>query len=157
MSYVTRRRHGWEVRETVATERGPRSRTLATFKRLDGTALDRARTRASKPIDSTALIKSALRAGAPVDPSEADAHAEALIRQLVRGTAPRPALRRLLAGYLDGGERPPGDDSGIAEWLGRSMSERGAALVDLLLLADAIPAPPAPRELSFPGLGGGGE
>ena len=153
MSYIVKRPQGWEVRETVASERGPRSRTLASFKRLDTAAVDRAVARASKPIEPTSVIRSALRAGAPVDPPEADAHAQALIRELERGATPRPALRRLLAGYLDGGERPEAREVGISEWLGRSASERGAALVDLLLLTDAIPSPPRSGELAFPGFG----
>ena len=151
MSYVVRRPRGWEIREAVATARGPRSRTLATFKHLDRATIDRAVDRASKPIDSTAVIKSALRAGAPVAAPDADAHAEALIRELERGATPRPGLRRLLAGYLDDGQSPPDAGSGIAEWLGRSAGERGAALVDLLLLADALPAPRVAREPAFPG------
>ena len=99
-------------------------------------------------------MRLALRSGAPVDPPDADAHAEALIAELRRGASPRPGLRRLLAGYLDDGPGAATDGSGIGDWLGRSPEERGAALIDLLLLADALPAPSTSRELAFPGLAG---
>jgi hypothetical protein len=151
MSSVVKRPRGWEIRESLRTERGPRSRTLATFTRLDEATIEHACARASRPLDRTALIKTALRVGAPVDATPADESAQALIRQLESGAAPRPALRRLIAGYLGDEPDPSAAAKEAAGWLGSSMTERGAALVDLLLLGDAIPVARRQQELSFPG------
>ncbi|MDX6583420.1 MAG: hypothetical protein QOI10_2604 [Solirubrobacterales bacterium] len=153
MSFVVSRANGWEIRESVSTERGPRSRTLATFKRLDRATLEHAAGRASKPIDRERLISAALRAGAPVEVSPADAHAGALIRALDRGDVPRPALRRLLVGYLTDERASSDAATGAAAWLGASAADRGAALVDLLRLGDAIPAGRRSSRSSFPGFG----
>jgi hypothetical protein len=155
MASVVRRPNGWEIRESVSTESGPRSRTLATFKRLDEARIERARFRASRDFDRAAVINAALRAGAPVDGAPADEHAEALIRALERGGTPRPALRRLLAGHLRNEPDPTEATTGAAAWLGASAEERGTALIDLLLLADAIPSRRRSSDLSFPGFGRG--
>ncbi len=151
MASVVKRPTGWEIRESITTERGPRSRTLATFKGLNKATIEHARARASKGLDHDDVVRAALRAGAPVEPEAADAHAQALIRELESGAAPRPGLRRLLAGYLRDEPRPTAAAEAASAWLGSSAAERGAALVDLLLLADAIPVARRPPELAFPG------
>lgn len=150
MAFVIKRRNGWEIRESVSTERGPRSRTLATFKHLNEATIDHACARAQITLDPEALIKSALCAGAPVDPGAADAHAGALLRAMESGDAPRPALRRLLADCLEGEPVPSEGSRGAIAWLGVSAEQRAAALVDLLLLADAIPVGRRSSKPAFP-------
>lgn len=114
----------------------------------------------------------------PTDLAPADRAAGELLRELARGREPHPILRTLLIDALD--EGPPARlgetrktwretraESGIAPikaldnmrasaaWLTATPAERGAALDDLLSLADQFP-----REISermkrprFPGLG----
>jgi hypothetical protein len=142
----------WEIRESVRTDRGPRSRTLATFKRLGPQTIERARERACKPLDPDDLIAGALRAGAPVEPSPADAAASALLAELSHGRHPKPALARALAERLGDAGDLPDSVRAAAHWAGRSAAERGEALLDLLLLADALPASRPDRELDYPRL-----
>jgi hypothetical protein len=153
MASVIKRPHGWEIRESVSTARGPRSRTLATFKRLDQATIEHAAARAGKALDRKDLVRAALRAGAPVAAAPADAHAGALIEEFEAGNAPRPALRRLLAAYLTEEPEPSDGVSGASAWLGTSADQRAAALVDLLLLADAIPVARRASRPSFPPFG----
>jgi hypothetical protein len=150
MAYVVRRPNGsWEIRESVATERGPRSRTLATFRRLTPDVVSRAVRAAQRPTTPTEIHEAARRAGAVS--SAADAAARALLAEVAAGRPPSPGLRRLLLGLLSDppAHDPPG--AGAAEWFEASDLERGEALQDLLGLVDALPQQPR-RPLSFPPL-----
>ncbi|MBS1845424.1 MAG: hypothetical protein JST53_13490 [Actinobacteria bacterium] len=93
------------------------------------------------------LIRGALRAGATVAAPPADDAARALLRALARGEEPDRKLRRLLLDALSGGGR-----TSAAEWLGTTLEERGDALKDLLLLADAVPVRRRPKTIDFPRL-----
>jgi len=152
-SIVKGRGQTWEIRESVRTPRGPRSRTLATFRRLDDETIERARSRAKAPLTAADLVSIARRVGAPLATSAADEAAIRLLRDLESGSGPRPALRRLLAERLDEQRQPSDTISSAAQWIGASTEERGAALRDLLLLADALPAPQRPLgKLEYPPL-----
>jgi len=152
-SIVRGRGQNWEIRESERTPRGPRSRTLATFRRLDGETIERARSRAKVPLTAAELVSIARRVGAPVAPSAADDAAIQMLRELNSGSRPRPALRRLLVERLDEQRQPSDTISSAAQWIGASPEERGAALRDLLLLADALPDPHrSAGELGFPPL-----
>lgn len=151
--YVVPRRNGsWELRESVSTAAGPRSRTLASFRTLTPETVARARDRATAPVDPAAVRRAAARAGAPIAASDADAAAARLLEQLAGGRAPRPILRALVADALDGAEGPTPSDAAraVAPWVAASAGERGVALRDLLLLADRLPAPRTPPRRSFP-------
>src|SRR5688572_24237216 len=140
MAFVVRRPGGrWEIRESFSSEAGPRARTLASFRVLSTAVLDRALHAARGPIDRDGLIRAAKRAGAPMEPSEGDALAEALLRGLGRGERVRPALRRLLLEHL---APSPNRDDSLIPWIGASLEERAAALVELMDLADRLPKPP---------------
>lgn len=142
-SIVRRPGRRWEIRESVSGPRGPRSRTLATFAVLSPDVLDHAAARASRPLDRDELCARARRAGAPVQTGRADAAAGALLAALADGERLRPGLACLLADALPHAGEPPTDASrAAAAWVGRSLAERSAALVDLLLLTDALPARP---------------
>ncbi|MGA9284758.1 MAG: hypothetical protein WBV85_04885 [Solirubrobacteraceae bacterium] len=133
MAYVVARRSGrFEIRESLHTAKGPRSRTLVGFSVLSDDVLAAARTRAQRPFDSDAVLRSGRRAGARV--------------QVASSGAGR-ARDRFLAGsknMADSVSRPlvrvPGGDA-------------GAALLELLGFADMVRAGQAPRPrepLAFP-------
>ncbi len=152
--YVVRHGSGaWEIRESRSTPRGPRSRTLATFRELTPEVAERAAERASKPVDADELRRIALRAGAPVAVENPDRLAGELLHEIARGHRPRQALARMLLDQLrsEAGSLSA-DARSAAEWVGASAAERGEALRDLLLLGDALPAKRR-GGLRFPPLG----
>jgi hypothetical protein len=101
MAYVTPRRNGtWELRESVATPQGPRSRTLVSFRALSEEAIETARSRAAKPLAADEIRDAARRAGAPVGLAAADQAAGDLLRELDAGREPHPILRQLLVEAL---------------------------------------------------------
>jgi hypothetical protein len=145
MAYVTANRSGsFEIRESHATPSGPRSRTLATFRELDRAAIEKAIERAEQPLFRDELIRAALRAGAAISAAPVDEAARGTLRALARGEHLSPKLRRLLEEAL--ADEPPS----AAQWLGTSPAQHGAALEDLLLLADAIPLRRRAAEIGFP-------
>lgn len=156
MAYVTaNRRGGFEVRESRATPNGPRSRTLATFRRLDDEVIERARSRASKPPSAEELREAALRAGAPVAAAPVDRAAAETVRRLAAGERVDPMLRRLLLDALrqqERSERVELPEAGAArepemsaaareasEWIGVGPERRSEALWELLAMTDAFP------------------
>jgi hypothetical protein len=150
MAYVVRRPgNRWEIRESVATERGPRSRTLASFRRLTPEVLERAVRRASRPITTADLRDAAERAGAMS--SVADAAARTLLTEIGLGRLPSPGLRRVLAGLLADSPQPDPDLGDAILWAAASPEERGRALRGLLAFVDALPQVRT-RPLSFPPL-----
>lgn len=141
MAYVIQNRSGaWEIRESRTTAEGPRSRTLATFTTLTDEVIGDAATRSKSGLDPDELRGAAVRAGAPLPESRADRAAADLLEELGAGRRPRRALEGLLAGSVSR-ERPIMSDEArsAVEWLGASLEQRGEALSDLLLLADALP------------------
>jgi hypothetical protein len=148
MAFVTTGRSGaFEVRESRSTPTGPRSRTLATFRELDAPTIQKVLDRAEKAPTREELVHAALRAGATVAARPADTAARKLLRALARGDRPEPKLRRMLIDALSGE-----GSSSAAEWLGTTLEERGDALKDLLLLADAVPIRSRPKTIGFPRL-----
>lgn len=143
MAYVVPRKGGrFEIRESLHTASGPRSRTLAGFRVLTDQALDAAAQRAQRPFDREATIRSARRAGARVQLASSGAS------RVARSGTTRPYDR-----FLSGSRR-------MADAIGRpapgaARIEPGVALIELLGFADAIRAsqPARPHEpLAFPPL-----
>lgn len=163
MAYVVATHPGrFEVRESRVTEKGPRSRTLASFRELTDEVVEKVQATAAKPPTAEELKRAALKAGASVQDSELDRAAKTALRKIASGDSPRPLLRRLLLDAL-GGEngsdrRPvstvPVSDAArsASEWIGAAPEERAQALRDLLELADALPIRPRPQEIGFPRL-----
>lgn len=147
MAFVVPTKSGrFELRESANTPEGPRSRTLASFRELDDAVVEKAQERASNDLDPTELRRAARKAGAPVAHPPVDKAARELIAELGRGRRPHPTLRRMLldllgSGHTEGGDPSPGREAehAVAEWMAARPDERGKALVDLLLLADALP------------------
>jgi hypothetical protein len=159
MAFVTKGRGDlWELRQSRHTPNGPRSITLASFDELTPRVVEHALARAVKPLTAADVERAALRAGAPVRQPAADRAARELLGELARGARPRASLRRLLAAGLGdaaggAGVEPPSDAARAAgEWAGAALRDRAEALVDLLLLADALPPPRRGREPRFPRL-----
>lgn len=150
MAYVVRRPNGaWEIRESVATPKGPRSRTLASFRRLGPGVVDKAVRRASRPTSADEVQAALEEAGAVA--SVADEAARALLAEVAAGRPPSPGLRRLVVGML--GDPPTHDlpGEGAGEWLAATEQQRGAAVRDLMRLTDRLPHRP-PGPLAFPPL-----
>jgi|SRR6476619_4941154 len=161
MAFVVPTKPGrFEIRESANTPKGPRSRTLVSFRELDSAVIEKARAKASKSIDAQELQRAARKAGAPVARSTVDRAARELIAELAKGRAAEPALRHMLLdllrhGYSEGPKQSPENEAehAVAEWMAATPEERGGALVDLLLLADALPhGGRRNKPLSFPRL-----
>ena len=139
MAFVVRSKgRRYEIRESAVTPAGPRSRTLASFARLDDQVLASARSRATTPIDVMALRRASRRLGAPVADAPSDEATRRLIGELAAGRRPTPALEVLLRQVLDPGHESTGE---MAAWVDADDEQRGRALIDLLELADRLPAP----------------
>ena len=141
MAYLVRRAGGKvQIRECVRTERGPRSRMLASFRgALDVHALDQAARRAVRPLDREDLIAKAMTMGVGWTSSTSVA-ARQLLERLRRGRTLDPILVGLLKSSLsDMLETELADDlDEAADWVGTSDEERGSTLRGLLRLSDAI-------------------
>ena len=142
MAYVVAKSNGvFEIRESHATARGPRSRTLTSFRTLTPEALAKATARASRPLDAEKLRRAAQRKGAPLASSASDMAAATLLAELEQGRPPRASLRRLLGEALAGTAGSLSSNAAAAPaWLGSTPQRRGEALHDLLLLVDSLPA-----------------
>lgn len=165
MAYIVpTKRGGYEVRESRSTPKGPRSRTLASFRELDDTVIRKARARAAKPPEPEELRQAALRVGAPVAEEPVDKAARETLRLLATGGSLDPMLRRLLLDALQAEHRragPPADISpsetsdaarSATQWIGASPQARGEALRELLDLADALPFEIRSDGIDFPRL-----
>jgi hypothetical protein len=161
MAFVVPTKKGsFEIRESRSTPAGPRSRTLATFKELSDETIEKARARAAKPPSAEELRQAALRVGAPLASPPIDHTARDLLGRLAKGQKPEPMLKRLLLDALVDDDRSdhPSDPTNpvsdaarsVSEWVGASAKERGEALEDLLLLADALPLRRRPETIGFP-------
>lgn len=133
MAYVVARRGGrFEVRESLHTANGPRSRTLAGFDVLTDEILAAAARRAQRPFDAQAVIRSGRRAGARV--RVATTGASRAHDRFVTGS------RRMASSLGQSGAHTDAPDA-------------GAALLELLGFADAVTATQPPRPfapLAFP-------
>ncbi len=155
MAYLTQRGgHRWELRESVSTDRGPRSRTLASFERLTDDVLEHAASRATKPFDPDVIKAAARRSAVPVELPAAERAARELTALLAQGATVTPAIAGVLRELLGLSEpvRPSDAATAAAQWVGASLQDRADALEDLLLLADALPMPARDEHPSFPRL-----
>src|SRR5262245_65793773 len=102
MAYLYSRKGGrTEIREAHSTSRGPRSRTLASFRGpLRREHLDRAEAAARRPFDRDALLRRASALGLAVETSPADRAARELFAALRRGASLDPRLAALLRARL---------------------------------------------------------
>jgi hypothetical protein len=148
MAYVAARPKGrFEVRESLHTPKGPRSRTLAGFDVLTETVLAMAAERAQRPFDAGAVVKSARRAGAPVEigvPAELPAGAVAA-PAMAAGSSAGDSGR-----FVQASRRMA---RSLRAEPSRRQTDPGDALIDLLGFADEVArSQPARRReaLRFP-------
>jgi hypothetical protein len=154
MAYVVRRpRDRWEIREAIATPKGPRARSLASFRSLDAAVLDRAERAAVTTFDRADVVAAARRAGAPIEAPVADRLARELLGELRAGRLPKPGLCTVLEDQLSriGPAAAVNDPESVAQWIGASDEERGKALRELVELGDRLPSTRR-RRLQFPRL-----
>lgn len=140
-----------EIRESVATPRGPRSRVLASFgEPLSPDVLERAAAHATRPFDRRALVRRARALGIAISERSREPELRALLARLRRPDPLDPALAAVLREALR--ERPDGAVpeglEEVAEWVGASAAQRGEALRELLDLYGRIAAsrPPLPHQ-----------
>lgn len=139
-----------EIRESRATSRGPRARTLAIFRGpLTPDVLELAQARARRPFDCEALRVRAAELGIPVSERRGDASARALLGELRRGTTFDPVLVSILRNALARcrAAKVPEELSEVAEWVGRDPEGRGRALRGLLRASDRIVRGRPPRRV----------
>jgi hypothetical protein len=137
-----------EIRESLSTSRGPRSRQLARFAgALTPVVLARAAARATRPFDAAALIRRARVLGIPVESHAQETEARALLARLRRDDAIDPVMAGLLVSALDGVTTTPVPEplAEVSEWIGSTPTARGAALRDLLDMFGRIVAARPPR------------
>jgi len=148
MAFVVSTRSGsYEVRESSATPKGPRSRTLVSFRELTDEVIEKARAKATTSPTPEELRRAARRAGAPVARPRIEQVARELIAELAKGGTLEPPIRQILVellqkGYREQGAGSPANEAArsVAIWMAATPDDRGRALVDLLLLADALPS-----------------
>jgi hypothetical protein len=159
MPYLRKRSDGRvEIRESIATRKGPRARTLAVFRgALGPDVLERAAGLARRPFDRAALLARARSLGVPVSGRRADAAARALLRDLRQGVSLDPVLVTLLREALAAERARPVPEAlaEAAEWVGVGAERRGAALRGLLRASDRLVRARPPRRerpaAPFPG------
>jgi hypothetical protein len=151
MAFVVARPQGrFEIRESQLTPKGPRARTLASFRVLNTDVLAEASNRAHQYLDERAIRRRCEELGPPVADESAAHDARRLIAALRRGGKVGAPLAALLRRELPAGEVVPDTVDGASEWIGRSAFERGRTLVDLLRLASMLPQRKRPDEIAFP-------
>lgn len=156
MAYLVQRpQQRFEIRESEATPRGPRARTLVTFREFSDDVLDAAQARARGALDRAGLRARAIALGVSMAPPASHRAAYDLLVGHARGERLPVALHAVLRHVLY--EEPAASAATVPvdhlvamlPWLAASDTDRATALADLLGLADALPAPPR-GELRYP-------
>jgi hypothetical protein len=157
MASIRKQNDRYEIRECLATLRGPRQLSLASFRGvLTPEILDQAEAKARKPLNRADLVARAVRMGIPVSDRRRHPEARGLLAALQRGAVLEPTLVQLLRTALQrlDAHAVPAHLVDAAEWIGQPERDRGEALRGLLRTADRIlrSRPPlrTPRQETFP-------
>jgi len=145
MAFVVRRpEQRFEIRESESTSRGPRARTLVSFVEMSDGVLDLAQARARGVLDRARLRARAVALGASVAPPVSHVAAHDLLRACGQGehlpSAVAAVLRQALTDVDPGDGEADDHLMAVLPWLGAGNDARAVALVDLLGVADALPA-----------------
>jgi len=142
MAFLRQRGDGRvEIRESTATPRGPRARTLVTFRgALTPDVLERAAERARRRFDPVRLRARADALGIPCVGRRPERAARSLLARLRRDAPLDPVWVTLLREALAGrGAAPvPTERAEVADWIGVGPRRRGQALRGLVRTADRI-------------------
>ena len=141
MASIRRQGDSFEIRECLSTDRGPRQRPLARFRRvLTPEVLDRAEAAACRPFDRQAVVERARRQGVPVTRERRHPEARRLLTQLRAGRPLDPTLVTLLRDALGliASEPVPPHLNDLSVWVGQSEAVRGKALRGLLRTASRV-------------------
>jgi len=141
MASIRRQGESFEIRECQSTDRGPRQRPLARFRRvLTPEVLDQAEAAARRPFDRRAFVERARRQGIPVTRERRYPEARKLIAHLRAHRPLDPTLVTLLRGALEllAAEPVPPHLNDVAEWVGQPEAARGKALRGLLRTASRV-------------------
>ncbi len=141
MASIRRQGDTFEIRECLSTDRGPRQRRLARFRRvLTPEVVDQAEAAARRPFDRRALVERARRQGVPVTGERRQPEARKLLAHLRAGRPLDPTLVTLLRGALEllVSEPVPPHLDDVAEWVGQSEAVRGKGLRGLLRTASRV-------------------
>lgn len=142
MAYLVARPAGrFDIREAIATPKGPRSRTLVSFRgALTAEVLERAAAQATRPLEREKLLARARELGIPMSLRREDRAARALLSALRGGAQVDPVLVTLLREELSARPAAPVPEAlaEVADWVGASDAQRGAALRDLLRVTDRV-------------------
>ncbi len=154
MAFIVSRADGrHEIRESRMTPRGPRARTLATFRILTDDVLDHAESRALTRFDRDAIVRLAGERGVPRVHDDAAALALRLLAAIERHGPLPEAYADTVRSALTPGAAPGSDTLAPAgEWIAATLTERGDALRDLLRMTDRIPVTERPDRPHFPRL-----
>jgi hypothetical protein len=141
MPFLVLRADGrFEIREAIATPRGPRARSLASARgALGPEVLERAARRATRPFDAERLREKARALGLAVSERREDRAARELLQVLRGGGSLDPLLASQLRGELaQRRDETPVALAEVAEWVGADDARRGEALRGLLRVSDRI-------------------
>ncbi len=139
MATVIQRADGrFEIRESLVTPKGPRSRTLAIFSSLSVGVLDRAQRRATRPFDRAMVRQRAMRIGAPWTGPSALAESRAVLAALASRELPATFVAALRESTASNDSDLPDTIPSMLEWIGASDEQRGRALRELLRFADRV-------------------
>jgi hypothetical protein len=141
MASIRRQGEVFEIRECLATDRGPRQRPLVRFRGvLTPDLLDAAAAAARRPFDREALLARARSQGIPVSLERHHPEARRLLAQLRAGQPLDPTLVGLLRRELEllAAEPVPVHLHEVTEWVGQPEAARGKALRGLLRTASRV-------------------
>ncbi|MEX0873854.1 MAG: hypothetical protein WD646_13960 [Actinomycetota bacterium] len=157
MASVIERRDGrFEIRESVAGPKGPRSRTLAVFSKLSADLLERADQRATRPFDRTQVLRRAMELEVPwVGPSGLS-EARSVLARLADGELPPTFVAALRESTASSRVELPDSIPPMLDWVGADDTKRGRALRDLVQLGDVIvrSIKANPKRLAYPPIRG---
>jgi len=152
MAYIVSRADGrHEIRESRLTPRGPRARTLATFRVLTDAVLDHAESRAETRFDRERVIQIAIDRDIPRAPDDPAALSLRLVAAMERHGPLPEAFADVLRDALSPGSVTMSDTLNPArEWIAATATDRGDTLRDLLRMTDRLPERPRPPRRHFP-------
>jgi hypothetical protein len=139
MATIICRRDGrFEIRESVATVRGPRSTTLAIFSELSSDVLKRAGAKADRAFDAAAIKRRAEELGVPWSGPTSVADVRHVLARVAANEVPPAFLAALkkVTSTVEVSLSPTIEP--MLHWIDKDDDERGRAVFELIELGDVI-------------------